>query len=93
MAHVVEAPPLTPSDPVTEVLHGVEIVDPYRWLEDQKSPATQKWIEEQTAYARSYLDAIPDREVIRGRVERASVRAVKFISRKRAVVLQDRRRN
>jgi prolyl oligopeptidase len=45
------------------------MVDPYRWLEDQNSPATRKWIEEQTAYARAYLDAIPDREHIRGRVE------------------------
>ncbi len=69
MAYVVEAPPLTSIDPVTEVLHGVEIVDPYRWLEDQDAPATRKWIEEQTAYARAYLDAIPDRELIQGRVE------------------------
>jgi prolyl oligopeptidase len=69
MAHVVDAPPQTPTDPITEVLHGVEIVDQYRWLEDQNSPATRKWIEEQTAYARTYLNAIPDRDVIRGRVE------------------------
>src|SRR5260370_22035180 len=69
MPYVVEAPPLTSIDPVTEVLHGVEIVDPYRWLEDQNSPATRKWIEEQTAYTRAYLEAIPDREQIRTRVE------------------------
>jgi len=52
-----------------EVLHGVEITDPYRWLEDQNSPRTRAWIEEQTAYARSYLDAIPGREQIRQRLE------------------------
>src|SRR6266536_1198437 len=69
MPHVVDAPPRTLIEPVTEVLHGVEIVDPYRWLEDQNSVATRRWIEEQTAYTRAYLDAIPDREVIRGRVE------------------------
>src|SRR5258708_29408270 len=69
MPHVVDDPPPTAIEPVTEVLHGVEIVDPYRWLEDQNSPATRKWIEEQTAYTRAYLDAIPDREPIRGRVE------------------------
>jgi prolyl oligopeptidase len=28
-------------------LHGVEIVDPYRWLEDQASPETRAWIEAQ----------------------------------------------
>ncbi len=71
MAHVVvDAPPPTSIDPVTEVLHGVEIVDPYRWLEDQHSPLTRKWIEEQTAYTGAYLDAIPYRELIRGGVER-----------------------
>ena len=29
--------PLTRKDNVSEVLHGVEITDPYRWLEDQSS--------------------------------------------------------
>lgn len=62
-------PPPTPVEPVTEVLHGVPITDPYRWLEDQNSPRTRKWLEEQTAYTRAYLDAIPGRERIRKRVE------------------------
>src|SRR6202050_3749370 len=68
MPPAVVAPPLTQAEPVTETLHGVEITDPYRWLEDQNSPRTRAWIEEQTAYARSYLDAIPGREQIRQRV-------------------------
>jgi hypothetical protein len=38
MRTVVDPPPATPIEPVTEVLHGVEITDPYRWLEDQNSP-------------------------------------------------------
>ena len=33
MAHAVDAPPPTPVEPVTEVLHGIEITDPYRGLE------------------------------------------------------------
>jgi prolyl oligopeptidase len=68
MAHAVDAPPLTPVEPVTEILHGIEITDPYRWLEDQNSPRTRKWLEEQAAYTRAYFDAIPDRERIRMRV-------------------------
>ena len=69
MPPVVAAPPPTPVEPITETLHGVEVTDPYRWLEDQNSPRTRKWIDEQTAYTRAYLDAIPGRDRIRKRVE------------------------
>jgi prolyl oligopeptidase len=53
---------------VTEVLHGMEITDPYRWLEDQESPRTREWISAQTRYARAYLDFLPGREHIRARI-------------------------
>jgi prolyl oligopeptidase len=68
MAHAFVVPPPTPVEPVIEILHGVEITDPYRWLEDQNSPRTRKWLEEQAAYTRAYFDAIPDRERIRTQV-------------------------
>src|SRR5258708_39673238 len=61
-------PPQTPVEPVTEMMHGVSITDPYRWLEDQNSPRTREWVETQIAYARSYLDALPGKERIRKRV-------------------------
>jgi len=47
----------------------VEITDPYRWLEDQSSPRTRAWLEEQAAYTRAYLDAIPGREQVTERVK------------------------
>jgi prolyl oligopeptidase len=68
MAQAVQAPPPTPAEPVTEILHGIEITDPYRWLEDQNSSRTRKWLEEQAAYTRAYFASIPDRERIRTRV-------------------------
>ena len=49
MPPAVVAPPPTQVEPVTEVLHGVEVTDPYRWLEDQNSPRHAGWLEEQTA--------------------------------------------
>ena len=58
------APPASPIEPVTEILHGVAVTDPYRWLEDQNSSRTRDWIEQQTRYARNYLDALPGREGI-----------------------------
>jgi prolyl oligopeptidase len=65
---LISAPPVSPVEPVTEVLHGVPVTDPYRWLEHQDSPRTRDWIQEQTRYARSYLDNIPGRERIRERI-------------------------
>lgn len=61
----IDAPPPTPVHPVTETIHGVTITDPYRWLEDQNSPATRAWIDAQEKYARAYLDALPERGKIR----------------------------
>lgn len=60
-------PPPTPVEPVTEILHGVEVVDPYRWLEDQNSERTRNWLEQQTAYTRAYLSSLPMCESIRQR--------------------------
>jgi prolyl oligopeptidase len=68
MAQAVQAPPPTPVESVTEILHGIEVTDPYRWLEDQNSQRTRRWLEEQAAYTRAYFDAVPNRERIRTRV-------------------------
>src|SRR5207302_8936056 len=58
----------TPMDTVTEVLHGMAVMDPYRWLEDQESARTRAWIAAQIQFARSYLDKLPARARIRERV-------------------------
>src|SRR6266704_3234033 len=61
-------PPPTPIEPVTDVLHGIPVTDPYRWLEDQHAPRTREWLSAQSEYARSYLDSIPGRDRIRERI-------------------------
>src|SRR5260370_34184068 len=68
MHQLLTHPPFSPVEPVIEVLHGVSITDAYRWLEDQNSPCTRAWIEEQTRYARGYLDSILGRDRIRERI-------------------------
>ena len=68
MSKLATAPPYSPVEPVTDVLHGVPITDPYRWLEDQNSQRTREWLGTQHEYARSYLDAIPGRDRIRERI-------------------------
>ena len=58
-------PPATKVIPVKEIIHGVEIVDPYRWLEDQYSSETRKWIETQNEYTDSILKLLPGRDELR----------------------------
>jgi prolyl oligopeptidase len=54
--------PPTRRDNVKDMVHGVEIADPYRWLEDQESPETRAWINAQNAYTDSILTKLPGRE-------------------------------
>ena len=61
--------PKTRVDPVIETIHGVNISDPYRWLEDQQSPETRAWIDAQNAHTRSVLDPLPRRAAISRRLE------------------------
>ncbi len=69
MPELMTPPPYSAVEPVTDIIHGVAITDPYRWLEEQDSPRTRRWIEEQTRYTHSYLDNIPGRDRIRKRIE------------------------
>ena len=59
----------TPREPVTTTYHGVEVTEQYRWLEDASSAETVRWTDAQQARTRAYLDAIPWRETLRGRVD------------------------
>jgi prolyl oligopeptidase len=57
-------PPAAPVRPVTDKYFGVELTDPYRYLEDLKSPEVQQWMKAQADYARAVLDRIPERHVL-----------------------------
>lgn len=61
-------PPETRKDNVKEIIHDVEIVDPYRWLEDQESAETRAWIEEQNEYTASLIGNLPGRENLEKRL-------------------------
>jgi prolyl oligopeptidase len=62
------APPKTAVNEVKETVQGTEIIDPYRWLEDQNSAETRAWIDAQNAYSDGILAKIPRRETIRQQV-------------------------
>ena len=48
-------------DSTLETLHGREIADPYRWLEDPDSAETRAWVDAQRATTESYLGTLPSR--------------------------------
>jgi prolyl oligopeptidase len=62
-----KCPPETRKDNVIEMIHGVSVTDPYRWLEDQKSPETREWIEAEDKCTSAILDAVPGRAEIERR--------------------------
>lgn len=62
-------PPDTPKEPVVDRYHGVLVTDEYRWLEDSADPKVRGWVGAQNSYARSVLDVLPGRELIRERVQ------------------------
>jgi prolyl oligopeptidase len=47
---------------------GTKVADPYRWLEDDKSAETAKWVEAQNAVTFDYLKKIPFRDGIKTRL-------------------------
>ena len=62
-------PPATKTVPVTDKLHGVEIQDPYRWLEDEHASDVQAWISAQDRYARAQLATLAGRAELTARMK------------------------
>jgi prolyl oligopeptidase len=63
-----DLPPATAKKPVTDTYHGIEVIDPYRWLENGNDPAVKKWSINQNKYARNYLDHLPTVTALRQRL-------------------------
>jgi len=62
----------------------MKIVDPYRWMEDAKSPETAAWMRGQADYTRAYLDRLPMRAQLLKRFEELSETGVRVSGVQRA---------
>lgn len=57
-----QGPPSTRRENVVDRMHGVDVADPYRWLEEVDEPEVQAWMDAQDQYARADLSALPRRQ-------------------------------
>jgi len=62
-------PPKAKVDNVVDTIHGHQISDPYRWLEDANSAETREYVQQELAYTRSILDPLPGRQQINERLK------------------------
>lgn len=61
-------PQTTKVDTVTDYF-GTKVSDPYRWLEDDRSPETEDWVKTQNKLTFGYLNQIPFRNAIKEKLE------------------------
>ncbi|MBT8297701.1 MAG: prolyl oligopeptidase family serine peptidase [Maribacter sp.] len=62
--------PATAKADSVDTYFGIEVKDPYRWLEDDRSPETEAWVKEQNSTTFGYLDKIPFRDGLKKRLEK-----------------------
>lgn len=60
--------PETAKDNVVENYFGVDVPEPYRWLENDTSAATEAWVKAQNEVTYGYLGQIPFREGLKKRL-------------------------
>lgn len=68
-------PPVAIPQAVVETHHGIEIVDPYRHLEDMADPSVQAWVRCQADHAAAVLAGIPGRDQLRSQIDQIASRA------------------
>jgi prolyl oligopeptidase len=59
--------PATPRGDQVDLLHGTQVADPYRWLEDARSPDVKAWAEAEDGLTRSYTSKLPGRDALAAR--------------------------
>jgi prolyl oligopeptidase len=63
------SPPVAPVRVVSDVYFGVNVSDPYRYMEDPSNPQVAEWFKGQNAYTHAVLSAIPGRAALLGRIK------------------------
>ena len=61
--------PKTEKQPVVDTYFNTEVIDNYRWLEDDRSQETEAWVKAENEVTFNYLDQIPYRDQIKNRLK------------------------
>lgn len=64
--------PNAPKGDTVDDYFGTQVADPYRWLENDTSAATARWVAEENALTQSYLSKIPFRDKLKARLKQVS---------------------
>lgn len=64
--------PQTPKDNTVDNYFGEQVADPYRWLENDTSQQTAKWVEAENAVTDAYLAGISIRKQLKDRLTQVS---------------------
>ena len=59
------SPPPTAAEDMKETIHGIQVSDPYQWLEDSSSQKTRAWIKAQQDYTDAMLSHRPEMAALR----------------------------
>ncbi len=62
--------PETVKGNVVDTYFDASVKDPYRWLEDDRSPETEAWVAEQNKVTYAHLDEIPYRKTLNDRLSK-----------------------
>ncbi len=62
--------PKTRKVDTVDTYFGIKVPDPYRWLEDDNSDSTKKWVTEENALTQDYISKIPFRNKIADRLRK-----------------------
>lgn len=63
-------PPAPSAMPYRDTLHGVEVADPFRWLEDSTDIRVQQWMRSEGEYASAVLQQVVAADSIESRIAR-----------------------
>ncbi|KCV68568.1 prolyl oligopeptidase [Fonticula alba] len=67
-AAAIQYPAVRRDEDFVENLHGVEVRDPYRWLEDPHSEETKAFVDAQNIISKKFIESYPSREPFKKRM-------------------------